>query len=273
MTTQKINLTDYNTFKHLKNVGGIYKIISPSNKIYIGKSINLQKRFSSYKGMWGVRRQHKLKASLEKYGLGAHEVQILEYAEDVQHLKILEIDYIQLFNSCSDGLNCTLGGEGNLKYIKGSEEYLKNKERLKEKNRIKSRDYNSRPEVKQYRKEYYKKPEVKEKQVLLLNKPGRKEKRNEYFRSAEAKKNKNLRRATPEYQAKIREYNSRPEVIQRKLERRSNPLFKEKMAEYNKKWYSKPEIKLRKQLQSRSKRKPPFILNPVEQFITLDIFI
>jgi len=28
---------------------GIYKITSPSNKVYIGQSINIEKRFKSYK--------------------------------------------------------------------------------------------------------------------------------------------------------------------------------------------------------------------------------
>ena len=46
---------------------GIYKITSPSNKIYIGQSINIERRFNSYKNLSHCKQQIKLYNSLQKY--------------------------------------------------------------------------------------------------------------------------------------------------------------------------------------------------------------
>lgn len=50
---------------------GIYKITSPSGRVYIGQSWNIPKRFAKYKGGHS-HRQRKLHASLSKYGPSAH---------------------------------------------------------------------------------------------------------------------------------------------------------------------------------------------------------
>lgn len=47
---------------------GIYKITSPTNRIYIGQSINIQKRIWSYISNHGAKTQYKLHNSLKKYG-------------------------------------------------------------------------------------------------------------------------------------------------------------------------------------------------------------
>jgi group I intron endonuclease len=56
---------------------GIYKIISPTNKPYIGQSINIKKRFGQYK-RFDCKNQNKLYNSLVKYGWDAHKKDILE---------------------------------------------------------------------------------------------------------------------------------------------------------------------------------------------------
>lgn len=65
-----INISD------LPNLGGVYKIISPSNKIYIGKTKNIRKRFLKYSNL-NCEQQVKLFNSFNKYGFENHNVEIL----------------------------------------------------------------------------------------------------------------------------------------------------------------------------------------------------
>ena len=47
---------------------GIYKITSPTNKIYIGQSTNIENRWNDYYKMIRCKRQTRLYNSLKKYG-------------------------------------------------------------------------------------------------------------------------------------------------------------------------------------------------------------
>jgi group I intron endonuclease len=51
---------------------GIYKIQSPTGKVYIGQSIDIERRFRQYK--YGLKNCHqlKLKASIQKHGIAKH---------------------------------------------------------------------------------------------------------------------------------------------------------------------------------------------------------
>jgi group I intron endonuclease len=86
---------------------GIYKITSPTNKIYIGQSVNINKRFNSYYKLQNVISQRKLYNSFLKYGIENHKFEILEEC-DVILLNERERFYQDLFNVISDGLNCRL---------------------------------------------------------------------------------------------------------------------------------------------------------------------
>jgi len=55
---------------------GIYKITSPSDKIYIGQSWDLKKRFRKYKNL-KCERQPKIFNSLVKYGFDNHTIEII----------------------------------------------------------------------------------------------------------------------------------------------------------------------------------------------------
>lgn len=60
-------------------ITGIYKILSPSGKVYIGQSINIYKRWLYvYKNSKLTNKQPKLYNSLSKYGWDAHKKEILE---------------------------------------------------------------------------------------------------------------------------------------------------------------------------------------------------
>lgn len=56
---------------------GIYKITSPSGKIYIGQSINIKERFRQYKKL-GCKNQVKLYNSIKKHGWDNHIKEIIE---------------------------------------------------------------------------------------------------------------------------------------------------------------------------------------------------
>lgn len=57
---------------------GIYKITSPSGRIYVGQSIDILTRWSSYIRWEGARLQPKLKRSFKKYGVDNHKFEIIE---------------------------------------------------------------------------------------------------------------------------------------------------------------------------------------------------
>ena len=60
---------------------GIYKITNPNNKIYIGQSINIEKRFKRYKSL-DCKGQIKLFNSLKKHGWDDHTFEIIEIVDD-----------------------------------------------------------------------------------------------------------------------------------------------------------------------------------------------
>jgi len=82
---------------------GIYKITSPSNKVYIGQSIDIERRFKHYKIM-RCKDQVKIYNSLLKYGVDAHIFEVLELCETEQ-LNNRERHYQDLYDSVANGLN------------------------------------------------------------------------------------------------------------------------------------------------------------------------
>jgi group I intron endonuclease len=88
---------------------GIYKIISPSGKIYIGQSINIEKRFKSYSKKGQCNTQIKLNNSFLKYGSVNHIFEILELC-DIENLNNRERYWQDYYNSICPykGLNCRL---------------------------------------------------------------------------------------------------------------------------------------------------------------------
>ena len=85
---------------------GIYKIVSPSGKVYIGQSTNIERRWKEYKTGLG-RGQIKLKKSFEKYGVENHIFSVLINC-DKDQLNTLERYYQEFYNSVKKGLNCLL---------------------------------------------------------------------------------------------------------------------------------------------------------------------
>lgn len=84
---------------------GIYKITSPSGKVYVGKSINIKKRWSQYVCR-DCKGQIKLYRSFVKYGVENHIFEILEIC-DKDSLNKREKYYQEFYNCTGEkGLNC-----------------------------------------------------------------------------------------------------------------------------------------------------------------------
>lgn len=86
---------------------GIYKIISPSKKVYIGQSIDIEKRFNSYSKFHHCKNQIKLYNSFKKYGVENHKFEIICECSESE-LNNLERYYQDLYSVLKTGLNCLL---------------------------------------------------------------------------------------------------------------------------------------------------------------------
>jgi group I intron endonuclease len=97
-------------------IKGIYKITSPTGKVYIGQSIDIEKRFRIYKRVKPCFAQKTLYQSLMKHGVGAHSFDVLhQLPNDVDDdiLNVYEILYIAQHKSCGiKMLNMSNGGRG-----------------------------------------------------------------------------------------------------------------------------------------------------------------
>ena len=86
---------------------GIYKITSPSNKVYIGQSVNIKNRISKYKKD-NCKSQTILYNSIIKYGWENHVFEILCECK-IEQLNELERYYQDLYSVISEnGMNCSL---------------------------------------------------------------------------------------------------------------------------------------------------------------------
>lgn len=87
---------------------GVYKITSPSNKIYIGQSIDLQKRLNDYQKYNKTGTQIRLKASFDKYGVENHIFEIIEECP-IELLNQKERYWQEYYDVLGEnGLNCKL---------------------------------------------------------------------------------------------------------------------------------------------------------------------
>ena len=99
----------------MKNNCGIYKITSPSNRVYIGQSKNIKYRWNQYKYFYEDYQKSLISKSIKKYGYDAHKFQILEVCEE-NELNDKEIYWINVYKSnikkypSFKGLNFTDGG-------------------------------------------------------------------------------------------------------------------------------------------------------------------
>lgn len=96
----------------------IYKITSPSGKVYIGQTKNLQNRLAYYKWLGKrLEKQPKIFRSLKKYGWKNHTFEILLEGLSKNEANEKEIENIEIYMKNNISLNCTKGGNNVSVYM------------------------------------------------------------------------------------------------------------------------------------------------------------
>lgn len=89
---------------------GIYKIVSPKGKVYIGQSVCIEERHNRYKN-GKCSHQSKVYSSIIKYGWDNHIFSVLHKCPK-EELNFWEKLYIAMFDSTGEyGLNIKSGGQ------------------------------------------------------------------------------------------------------------------------------------------------------------------
>jgi len=95
------------------NTIGIYKITSPTGKIYVGQSCNVEKRFERYR-IQRCTQQPKLFKSLCKYGYINHNFEIIEIC-NLEQLNEKEHYWQIYYDVLNKGLNSRIDSFGKVK--------------------------------------------------------------------------------------------------------------------------------------------------------------
>ena len=87
---------------------GVYKITSPSNKVYIGQSTSVKRRFKQYQSNHSSNKfQRKLFNSFQKYGVENHIFEVIEYV-DISMLYVRERFWQEFYNVLDKNLGLNL---------------------------------------------------------------------------------------------------------------------------------------------------------------------
>lgn len=116
------------------SIGYVYKITSPTNRIYIGSTNNIARRKSYYKTL-KCKNQNKIYNSIKKYGWESHVFEVIWQGKADERL-LQEYYYGVLFNvlNSKKGLNLKLPKiNDNIKYVS---KLISNKCRLRLKQQI-----------------------------------------------------------------------------------------------------------------------------------------
>lgn len=114
---------------------GIYKITNPKGKVYIGQSVELEKRLNYYK-YFNCKNQTKLYNSFKKYGVENHIFEIITLCYEEQ-LNIFERDFQESYDVLGvNGLNCKLTTTDDKSGKQSEETKLKIKKGLLNSDRI-----------------------------------------------------------------------------------------------------------------------------------------
>lgn len=102
-------------FKIMSKICGIYKITSPTGKIYIGQSVDIKRRWSDHKKMPISDKGNMLYNSFLSHGVDSHKFEILERCskEMLNEREIYYIEKYQTFDT-EHGLNLTKGGDSKV---------------------------------------------------------------------------------------------------------------------------------------------------------------
>ena len=91
---------------------GIYKITSPTGKIYIGQAVDVERRWKNYYALNNCNTQLKLYRSFQKYGPQFHLFEIIEEC-NIDQLNERELYWGEKYDTLGEnGLNLRLGNAG-----------------------------------------------------------------------------------------------------------------------------------------------------------------
>ena len=110
---------------------GIYKITSPSSKVYIGQSFNIKRRWSVYRGMRFYK--CKLYSSFLKWGVKNHIFEMVhELPIDVSRdvMNNYECFYMEQYKNCEVELLNLKGGGSKGRYSKESREKMSKSQKM-----------------------------------------------------------------------------------------------------------------------------------------------
>jgi predicted DNA-binding protein YlxM (UPF0122 family) len=89
----------------------VYKAEFPNGKVYIGKSVDFNKR--KLKHYYSTRYYNtKLTNAINKYGFDSIKWEIIYETNDINILNKKEIEFIIKYDSIKNGYNITIGGDG-----------------------------------------------------------------------------------------------------------------------------------------------------------------
>lgn len=97
-----------------EKICGIYKITSPTERVYIGQGVDIKKRVRTYKTMH-CKAQKRLYTSFQKYGVENHTFEIIEEClrEDLDCRERYWQNFYDVLKK--QGLNCVLTACGDLR--------------------------------------------------------------------------------------------------------------------------------------------------------------
>jgi len=108
----------------MKKLGHVYMITSPTGRIYVGSTININRRLTLYRNLH-TKNQSKLHNSLLKYGWNNHIFEIL-WTGDIEEMYKYETMIGFGFNTLeSENLNCKLPKLGDTYNVTSNETRLK----------------------------------------------------------------------------------------------------------------------------------------------------
>lgn len=107
---------------------GIYKITSPTNKVYIGQSKNIEDRFRRYKKKY-CKTQIGLYNSFNKHGVDNHTFEVIELCS-IDLLNIRERFWQDYYDVLKKGLNCVLQDTSEKRRVQSKESIEKMKKSL-----------------------------------------------------------------------------------------------------------------------------------------------
>jgi group I intron endonuclease len=110
---------------------GIYKITSPSEKVYIGQSEDIKTRWDDYINLRNCKNQRRLYSSFMYYGVENHTFEIIKECEP-HELNYYERHFQEYYNVIGEyGLNCILTNVGDKKKVYSEETRKKQSEAMK----------------------------------------------------------------------------------------------------------------------------------------------